>query len=138
MGLDSLLEQYALGQCTRLKTETIETILNTLTENENILNSYKDKLYRLYARFYSLQGRFAEAIDMADKSLSISPNSKHFQFQRIIWLQREKRYAEALEEIAKIRANLNLFSDVVYLEDLKRGEKIIRELMESTTKSTTN
>ena len=126
-GLNSLIEQYALGQCTRLKTETIETVLNTLTENENILSSYKNYLYRLHARFYSLQGRFADAIDMADKSLSLSPNNKHFQLQRLVWLQIEGRYVEALEEIAKIRANLNIVSDVIYLDDLKLGEKIIRE-----------
>ncbi len=126
-GLDALMEQYRLGQCTRLKTETIEVLLKTLTDNKNILNSYKKSLYQLYARFYSFQGRFAEAIRMADKSLAFSANNKHLRLQRLVWLQIEGRYAEALEEIAKIRDHLNLVSDLVYLEDLNRVEKAIQK-----------
>ncbi|MCK5522434.1 MAG: hypothetical protein KAI83_04795 [Thiomargarita sp.] len=135
--LKSILDLHAKEQCTHLNPKTINTLLKTAVESSMLATTYRDKFYLLYAIFYSIKGQYNDAIDMADKSLSLAPN-RNLQFQRILWLQMEDRYVEALEEIAKIRANLNLLSDVVYLEDLKRGEKIIRKLMESTTKSTTN
>jgi len=126
-GLNTLVEQYGTGDCTRLKADTIETVLKTLTENKKILNNYQKSLYQLYARFYSFQKRYAEAIVMADKSLSLSPNNKHLRFQRGVWLLIMGRYADALDEIAQIRANLNIVSDIVYLEQLNRLEKVIQK-----------
>jgi protein O-mannosyl-transferase len=125
--LNAILKQYELDQCTQLKTETIETLLKTLANNKNILNTYKKYLYQLYARFYGFQDRFAEAIRMADNSLALSANNKHLRLQRLVWLQIEGRHTDALDEIAKIRANLNLVSNRIYLEDLNRIEKATRK-----------
>jgi hypothetical protein len=124
--LKSILDLQAKKQCTHLSSKTINTLLKTAVESSTLATTYKDEFYHLYAIFYGINGQYNDAIDMADKSLSLAPN-RNLQFQRILWLQMEDRYVEALEEIAKIRANLNLLSDVVYLEDLKRGEKIIRQ-----------
>lgn len=126
-GLNTLVEQYGSGHCTRLKAETIEIVLKTLTENQKILNNYRKSLYQLYARFYSFQKRYAEAIQMADKSLSLFPNNKHLRLQLIVWQLMMGRYAEALDEIAQIRANLNIVSDIIYLEQLNRLEKVTQK-----------
>jgi len=124
-GLQSALHIKAAGACAHLGSETIDTLFKTLIENPVFIASYKDEIYHLYARFYGDEKRYDDAIRMADKSLSLVPNL-HLQLQRLIWLQLAGRDREALEGIAKTRADLNVSERYLYLENLNEGEKLIR------------
>jgi len=130
-GLKSITEEQALGKCTHIN---MQEVLDALVESTVLLKGYKFRVYHLYAVFYENQSRLVDAINMANKSLSFNPNNRHLRMQKIIWLQLINRYAEALEEIATIRANLDTISNIVYLQDLKKGETIIRKLLENQQK----
>jgi len=125
--LKYIIEEQSKGQCTSLSRETINTLLKTLAESSALV--HKNEIYHLYALFYGNEGNYGDAIKMADKSLSLG-NNKHLRLQRLIWLQLEGRYAEALEAIRQIRASLNLLSSFLYLEELNKGEKFIQKLLE--------
>ena len=125
--LKSILDLHASGQRTCFSSETLETLIKTLAESSALAKAYRNKIYHLYAFFYANEKRYAEAIHKADQSLSLSPNNIHLQFQRLLWLQAEDRYTEALESIKKMQVNLNLFSSPLYAEDLKRGEQLIQQ-----------
>lgn len=135
--LQSIIDLQAAGHCSQLSFETVNMLLQTMTKNSSITNYYKSELYRLYARFYSNQKRYADAIRMADNSLSLSPD-RNLRFQKLIWLQAEGRYREALAEIAKIRAGLNLFSSGLYAEELNRGERFIQQKIQEIEQKTVN
>ena len=133
--LHVLLTAQELGNCPEIKTKYI---LDALVANPVLERGYKSKLYHLYGIYYANNKRIADAVNMANKSLSFNPNNRALRMQKIIWLQMKERYAEALEEIAIIRSKLNPISSQVYLEDLKRGETIIRKLIEEQQHDSSN
>jgi len=128
-GLIFVIEQKASGLCAHVSSETLDTLFEALAENKVLENFYRDDIYYLYAKFYANEKRYGDAISMADKSLFLAPNLQ-LQLQRLSWLQLAGRDREALDDIVKMRADLNLFSRYLYLEDLNKGEKLIQERLE--------
>lgn len=125
--LKGILDQHAFNQCTRLSSETIETLIKTLVESPALAAAYQSKAYHLYAIFYAHETRYADAIRMANQSLSLSPNNRDLQFQQLVWLQTENRYVEALEVLTQIKANLTPLSQPFYAADLEKGERLIKQ-----------
>ncbi len=133
--LKVILDEQASGKCKHVK---IPPLLQALLESPVLLKENKYKIYHLYAFYYVNEKRYSDAIRMLDKSLSFNPNNRNVRMQKLLYLQIEGRYTEALEEIAKIRANLNPVSSLVYLENLNKGEKIIRKLLKEQQHDSSN
>jgi hypothetical protein len=130
--LKVILDEQAAGKCNHVK---MKPLLEALLKNPVLLSGHKYKIYHLYAFLYANEKRYSDAIRMLDKSLSFSPNNRDLRMQKLIFLQIEERYAEALDEITKIRAHLNPIERKVYLEDLKKGEILIKQLIEQQNDS---
>jgi tetratricopeptide (TPR) repeat protein len=133
--LKVVMDEQTSGKCAHIK---MKPLLDALLENPVLRERHIYKVYYLYAFYYANKKRFSDAIQMANKSLSFKSNNNNLRMQKLIWLQMEKRYTEALDEIAKIRANLNSISNIVYLEDLKKGEIIIQKLLKEQQNDSSN
>jgi hypothetical protein len=136
-GLELVVRLQGSGKCARLSSETLDIFLKTLIENSVFIRAYRNELYHLYALFYQHEKRYDDAIRMADESLSLSSNIP-LRLNRMIWLQLVGRDREVLDDIVKLRAQLNPIEKTLYLEDLNIGEKLIQKKLDIQAEQNNN
>ncbi|MEY3221022.1 MAG: hypothetical protein RIT27_2379 [Pseudomonadota bacterium] len=128
-GIQSLLDTYTSGKCSRFSPEIIETILSSLWNNPKIRNSH-GIVSLWYANWKAFRGEYVSALQKIDEALQYNvPKKDIAKLQKLGWLMELNAFEEALNYIKQLRHEFSLIQNSIHREHLDNMEKLATDFI---------